>query len=501
METSSKTAGIKIYVALFLTICLLPFVGMAWAPTQSTSSSAESVEAPQFILEDDSVNIDFLSQLGGYFEDHFAYRNLAIDMDARIKVTLFKTSPTDQVIVGDDGWLYYGGELADYQGLSPLTEREAKNIAHNLALVQGLTNARGATFVFTVAPNKSSLYPEHMPYYYLDEHDQSMELLKSCLKEEGVLYVDQFELFGAQSGELYSKSDSHWNYEGALLATNALLKACDKTSASAGSSFVDEAFFGDIEKMLYPLTAQPEAMPTLSTGPWDYKNSATSVEDSFIETGSKGKDTLLMFRDSFGDNLIPLMAPQFERAFFSKLVPYDMTQLETLKPDYLIVERAQRHVGFIAENPPVMLAPRVQIKATSSIESNTSIEVIKDGNFWVVRGWVDESCIGVDDDIFIQVKSADEVVSYVPFRVSGTVGTESNLTGPVDNAAGAAADGAGRLGSMRSKPGQNGEGHVSDYGFKSFFSATTLGESGYTITILVSKPGSNEVVAVASATF
>ena len=33
-------------------------------------------------------------------------------------------------------------------------------------LIDSFTRSRGAEFVFTVAPNKNTLYPDKMPYYY-----------------------------------------------------------------------------------------------------------------------------------------------------------------------------------------------------------------------------------------------------------------------------------------------------------------------------------------------
>ena len=477
METRLKSTGLVLFIAVFLALCLLPFVGMLWAPTRSTSGTAEPASLPAVVQEDGSANLAYLSQLGFYFEDHFAYRNLAVDLDARLKVTLFNVSPTAQVVVGSDGWLYYGGELDDYLGTTPLTPRKAKNIAHNLALMQGYANAMDSQLLFVVAPNKSSLYPGHMPYYYLDSRDASMELLGACLEEKGVAYVDLFELFTTQDEELYCKTDSHWNDVGALLVTNALLKACDKDGAVVQSSFEDLRFYGDIEKMLYPITAQPEARLTYSTGDWVYANATSSVEDGFIETASSGTGSVLMFRDSFADSLIPLLAPEFQRAYFSKYIPYDLTQIETLKPDYVLIERTQRHVGLLAENPAILLAPSFRLEATDSIASTTTVEVVRDGDFWVIQGWVDESCIDEDDDVFILLEGPEGAVCYVPFRISGTVNQVTALEEGVQQAL---------------------PGRESDYGYKAYFSSSVFIGGDYMITILVAKADAGGIVAVAS---
>ena len=69
------------------------------------------------------------------------------------------------MILGSDGWLYYAPTLADYTRSEPMTERELWCAARTLALLQEYVEGRGGQFLFTVAPDKSSLYGGHMPDY------------------------------------------------------------------------------------------------------------------------------------------------------------------------------------------------------------------------------------------------------------------------------------------------------------------------------------------------
>ena len=51
--------------------------------------------------------------------------------------------------------------------------------------MQDYCESRGARFLFTIAPNKSSLYPEHMPARYLTEDaDGSYERVLPYLEQE-----------------------------------------------------------------------------------------------------------------------------------------------------------------------------------------------------------------------------------------------------------------------------------------------------------------------------
>lgn len=536
--------GLTLYAALFLAICLIPLVGMAWAFTTSTSGSTQSASPPGITQDNGTVNLYYVPQWGTYFEDHFAYRNLALDIDAHLKAGLLKTSPTNQVIIGSNGWLYYGGELSDYQALAPLTPREASNIAFNLTLMQGYAKAHGSQLIFTIAPNKSTLYPAYMPYYLPKAQNNSIDLLRSYCNDKGVAYLDLFSLFNTQEDELYCKTDSHWNTVGALLVTNALLQSCGMEAAPAQRGDQDVPFYGDIEEMLYPVTAQHEPQEALSTGDWSYvegtqataagagagvlgagsqaaaAGTQPSVEDAFIQTsgGVGATGTLLMFRDSFANNLIPLMAPSFARAYFSKYIPYDLTQIDVLHPDYVIIERAQRHVDLLAQDPALMPAPTVKLTADQTVASSTSIQVSQDGDYQVIQGWVDGSCIDGEDNIFIQVDGPEGSNCYVPFHISGDVtavtdqGTQtSDQSEDTTSADATAADtqGAGASAGDSTQGGtgsaaatnqdsNTSAGSTSDYGYKAFLPSALFNDGAHTITILVSKADSGTVLAVAS---
>ena len=48
------------------------------------------------------------------------------------------------------------------------------------------------------------------------------------------------------------------------------------------------------------------------------------VTDISIETESKGKkESIVMYRDSFGNALIPFVADEFHNGYFTKAVPYN----------------------------------------------------------------------------------------------------------------------------------------------------------------------------------
>ena len=245
-----------------MVICILPFVGMAVCPADKTTENRKMAVFPDIIKESGRLNINFLQELGNYFQDHFAFRLELVSADAQIQSKIFKVSNASPVITGSNGWLYYASTIYDYLGENTITERGINNIAHNLALLQEYVEEQGAKFIFTVPPNKNTLYGENMPYYlqYKINSSSNINMLEQEIKEYDISYCDLFSLFKNQKEVLYLKRDSHWNNKGAVLAYNAIL-------GQAGIEHEDyrdiwavrlKTEYGDLGRMLYPVTAEPE---------------------------------------------------------------------------------------------------------------------------------------------------------------------------------------------------------------------------------------------------
>ena len=430
-------------LALALVVVALPSVGMLWSRTDSTTENRELAEAPSLFGEDGSFNLSILDDAGTYFADHFAYRNQMVSVNARIRAA-FGTSATDQVVVGSDGWLYYGGTLPDFLGQSTLSDRALRNIAHNLALAQGYVESRQAAFAFALAPNKNTLYPGHMPYYYLQANDSSnADRLKPFLEAEGVNYVDLFDVLENADGEWYLKKDSHWDNRGALMVAQKILIATghDLLPLKAEDAVTRSDFSGDIENMLYPVGAQQDTnwyFPGINDeegmagSTWSYAQ-GENVTDSWVVTNAQdGSGSLLMFRDSFGNALLPLLASTYKQGVFSKYIPYNLPSMVECQADTVVVERAERHLGYLAENPPIMPNPAVPLEmdALAVMQNNcATLAVEENGPYWMVSGTVDESVMQDSTKIYVCVESSNrELRAYDAFWMSVPDGEGGNGT-------------------------------------------------------------------------
>lgn len=393
-------------------ILLVPFGGMVFWTTNESSENTPMVDPPTFI-EKGQLNTDYLSQWGAWFDNHYAFRQYMITANSWLYTTFLKTSPVEKVVLGNDDWLFYNETIPDYTGTDLLTDREVYNIIHNLKLMQWSAESQGASFLITICPNKSTVYPEKMDGRFTQGDTTNLRILAEAMKSNGIPYVDLSETLNDHKEEmLYYHRDSHWNQTGALLGYNQLMTALGlypKSYAATGKSIHK----GDLDEMLLPKAWQEEAEK-------DYTNSFHYVSDSndymsdFIHTeNEQGQGTLLMFRDSFGTNIIPYLADTWEQAYFSRLVPYNFVQLQDLRPDTVIVERVERRIRSFEEMAPIMIMPAISPIQAVSVSTTLEATIEEQGNFLLIQGTI--PMVETEDDFYLQITdSAGHIKTTVP---------------------------------------------------------------------------------------
>lgn len=405
-----KKKGYLLYIIIVFAILLVPFLGMSFWATDRTTENTTLSEWPAFV-KDGKPNINYLEDMGDYFEDHFAFRLQMLTANALIWSKGFDTSTTDQVVTGKDDWLYFSGTMDDYTGRDLLSDRELKAIVHNLSLMDSYVDFCGGRLIVTVAPNKNTLYNSAMPYYYQKGETSNLERLVPLLEEAGIEYVDLTETFQNEDEVLYFKRDSHWNNKGALLAYNAVMDAMGREHETYANvpTVTEKDHIGDIDEILYPLAAEQEENIYYSKD-WgfDYVNDVTDNMDEWIETVNPDKDgTLLMYRDSFGESILPFFADEYNKAYFSRLVPYNMENLIQYQPDTVIVERVERQIDAFATEIPVMESPKVENIRPLEIKTDTSLKTEQNGSYLVISGTVDQKYVNEDTQIYVAVSSED----------------------------------------------------------------------------------------------
>ena len=345
--------------ALLMSIVLV--VGILFAGPAQAGANEVLSKAPQLKTKDGKLNDHFLGDTAAWVNDHFFGRQELISVHNKTVSSVFGTSAADDVILGSDGWLYYTSTLNDYTGLETMDTADIQAVARNLELMQEYCRSQGREFVFVIAPNKNSLYPEHMPNYGVCNPSTNANLLMAELDSRGVAHIDLFEIFSQQEEVLYFAHDSHWNSKGAALGADSINEAFGVQSDYFSGDFTQRVpHEGDLYDMLYPSLTDPE-QDVCYGGSLDftYTSKATKPDSITLETAGDRQGSLLCYRDSFGNLLYTYLADSYGTCRFSRSVSYDLTQ----DGDCVLIELVERNIHYLCTNLPVMPAPQRTLSA------------------------------------------------------------------------------------------------------------------------------------------
>ncbi|MCD7946895.1 MAG: hypothetical protein LUG13_01165 [Oscillospiraceae bacterium] len=341
----------KVFICAFLALCLIPLVGMFFLPGTDTLANEKLAAKPEFITASGTVDTAALDETTDYIADHFGFRPQLITVNAALQTKLLHTAPAEDVIYGADGWLYYEETLHDYQNIATITDAEAEQIAQRVLELQEYCTARGADFLFTIAPNKNSLYPQYMPTRYLQaESAGNYEMILPYLTEKQVQYVDLFAFFGEQDDIYYYQTDSHWTSEGAALVHQELMETLGipYTGFTAVTTQTQLPHRGDLYQMLYPTGTMTEPQSAYDFS-FTYVSTPRTEEDIIIETRSEtGGGRLIFCRDSFGNALYPFLAEDFSEAVITRQTPYPLEAVQA--GDTVIIEIVERNLPSLLQS-------------------------------------------------------------------------------------------------------------------------------------------------------
>ena len=421
-----KNIADKIFIILVFCIVILPFAGMAFHMTTEPVGNSPLKDKPQLTGEDGSFNIGFLKDAGDWFESVYAFRPEMITADSLVQKAVYNVSSQDNVISGRQNWLFYQATVNDYTAQEPLSDRMIFNIASNIALLQRYVDSKGADMVFTIAPNKNSLYPEYMPDgYIVTENAKNHERLAALIRSSDINYLDLYSLFtdarsaSADNAPLYYARDSHWNEEGAVMVYEQLMQAAGQVYASDRLQIADAPaaaadMYGDLSLMLYPAGILPEERGIyIPEYHWIYTGEAADVTANYVETANDSaaiRAKLVMYRDSFGNSLLPYFAETFESGVFSQTMPYPIDNDMGEGTGLVIVEIVERHLSSLAKAAPLHNALRAEFTPDAAHpddryledpENDSTIRKSRNKGYTVFEGKLDKAYLAPDSRIYV----------------------------------------------------------------------------------------------------
>lgn len=397
-----------VYILLVFLLLLLPSLGTLLAGPEGGMAREAPVEDP-----DDSW--------GSWFETHFAGRSAMVTLNALLKQSLLGSTYGDDIIIGKDGYLFYAGTLDDYFRRSSMSERELYIAAYNLRLMQDYCLRRRTTFLFVLCTNKNTLYPQYMPGHYLaGEGKSNAARLLPYLDSLEVRYIDMYPVL-AGKGEIYFRRDTHWTQAGALFGYEAIMAALGRPALQSDDGVWNtQEHAGDLEQMLLPDAGSLETAPVRHV-PWTYSQDAPADALNIHTENAGGSGALLMFRDSFGRDLLPYMAQTYAKCWFTQVWPCLLQDVDAFEPQDVIFEKVERNLPDLTVRPLLMESPKADPESWTDIVSDTVIELTPEAALVEIRAEVAAELIHTQTAMYIGVTTDTRTV-YQAVLSTGTDG-------------------------------------------------------------------------------
>lgn len=327
------------------------------------TSNTALLDNRQLYKRPTNLSRSFSKDYEKYYNDTFAFRQKLVKRYIKLQHR-FKFD-TGQFFYGQGDWMFFdssknndGETLVDYKGEVKFYPEELDKIRDGILNYANYFNKKGIKYFVVVAPNKENVYPEFMPSAL-----QKVRVSDVSRVDEAINYINanggkainlKSVLLSAKQDYpflLYYMTDTHWNKMGAYLGYNEILKELNKQGLKLPikpltSDMITEAGRKHFDmsptylEMDYNLEYLPNIKSKLVLSEQNGKRLVYHTENALTDK------TLLLIRDSFAEDLIPLLNKVFKNVICiqsSRNNYEDMADfVEKYKPDYVIDEVVER---------------------------------------------------------------------------------------------------------------------------------------------------------------
>jgi len=327
----------------------------------------------------------FPSAYEAYFQDSFGLRDVLLRWHSLQALGLFGVSPTDQVLLGKQGWYFFTGNRSaeTWRGLFPFTEDELEQWKLGLEARRDWLRARGIEYLFVIAPNKETIYPDYMPERLEPLGPTRLEQFAQYMAQHSDLrWLDLREPLRAARAQdrpgdyVYLQEGSHWNGRGSLCALQAILARAAQLVpgivppapdtwqlvpyGQPGDTWARRMYIGD-------LSAQQEFGLALAQGKPRSRQLNRGREGEFgpgrkllLGTEDPAQPRAMLLHDSFGPYIESALSEHFSQLDCEWTYEFDPIAVADAKPNLVIELWVERALVFL---DPRALPPQIGVPA------------------------------------------------------------------------------------------------------------------------------------------
>lgn len=360
-DEKSKTKTMPAWLLIGCTLALLLIFAYAPPPEGRPMPGVTEWQQGAGIRKIATGMLDLPDVYGAYYSEYFHWRDWLIRASYSLRLNLLHESVFNDVLLGEDGWMFYTGEgnMDDFQRARTFTPAQIETIRTNLEGIQTNLAQQGIRFVVVIAPNKESIYPEYVPASVQRlEGDARLDEWLAGMQGSPVRVLDLRPALWAGKAEtqVYYRTDTHWNTYGAYLAYLEMIETLQadypqlQPLALEGFNQVEQQVSGDLARMLFarPLIKET-SMELLPRQRWQAQS--ISLDDNTMTTEIPGSDLprAVVFRDSFFNSLTQYVSENFSRVVYRSDSRVDFDLIAQEQPDVVLLEVAERYLDRLGE--------------------------------------------------------------------------------------------------------------------------------------------------------
>lgn len=363
-------------IALFAAAILVVWAG-TFVREQPPLDENRLRHPPPPLAPEKHVVQDYPKWFEMYFNDRVGYRDVLLGWHHRLMYHAFDDPVSKLAWVGRDGWLYLNvaDPTAGRDGHPTVGDR-LRAWADALADRHAYLKARGIGYVVLVPPEKSSVFPEHLRGYVARHPPpEPAEAFGHLLAERGVRFVNPLPpLLAAKATcphPLYYKLDSHWTYDGGRIGYRLLAAEIGRTHPGFvphpddGFAVSEQPLEGDLGRLVgipgaERLEPARRFTPTGRSSRQDDKPAFANLlppaarpphlPPRRYECDAATGPPLVLFRDSFGEQLMPFVRVDFRRSAVVASYGLELPVIDAVTPAVVVQEIVARK---LYSEPPV----------------------------------------------------------------------------------------------------------------------------------------------------
>jgi len=310
-----------------------------------------------------------LSKLPGvakwYFEDRYGLKKTLRYLHGLVMVRGLETSASAAVVLGRNDWLFLASEnVLDYQrGARPLSDSAIEHWLREREKRRTWLAERGVSYALLIPPNTHTIYPEHLPLDLAPPGTTRLEQVVSAAARIAprlrLIDVRATLLHHKPEARLYFKHDTHWNAVAGWLATQDVASALGLPALPGPLLPIQskKTQGGDLARLLgldrvyaeaddWP--AQPLPLLTTEDGrPLTLSLTDVVYPDRYVVLNPAGRSTALVFRDSFGEALVPWVSALFAKTIWIGSGGFSDGVIQEEKPDFVIEQLVERKLMLL----------------------------------------------------------------------------------------------------------------------------------------------------------